>query len=297
MKNMKNMRKNILLTLFALVSATVSAQRTAHVHGEYSYVVGENDNITLREARHKCIELAKAQAIKSEFGEMITSDVIDTNVETNGESTASYFWENTVAMAKGDWLGDTTEPLISVDYSGGKLTFKAEVWGTAREIVQAKADIKWSIMKDVADKRLPTMTFDNNDRIYMTFRAPSDGYLAVYLIEGDDETSCLLPYPKDTGGRFYVRGGKEYVLFDKAIDAAATYYRMKTKHPQENDQIVVIYSPNPFTKCNDITVNARQPNTLSTHDFQKWLLKCQRADKEMVVDKKWIKIKNTPTAK
>ena len=63
------MRKNILLTLFALVSATVSAQRTAHVHGEYSYVVGENDNITLREARHKCIELAKAQAIKSEFGE------------------------------------------------------------------------------------------------------------------------------------------------------------------------------------------------------------------------------------
>lgn len=287
--------KSKLLSLFLLTCVNlplcVLAQKTVQVHGEYSYEVGENDNITFREAKRKCLELAKAEAIKAEFGEMITSDVIDTNVETNGEATSSFFWENTVAMAKGDWLGDTKPAQFSVEYVDNKLIFKAEVWGTAREIIQAKAELKWKVAKKVDGELEETSRFGSGDRVYLTFRSPADGYLAVYLITGDDETSCLLPYPKDPTGRFQIKRGKEYVLFDREIDPAAYNYKLSTKHPMEDNQFVVIYSPNPFTKCNDITGDAKHPNSLSTFDFQKWLLRAQRADSEMIVNKRWVQIR------
>lgn len=287
----------LFLSLCIIMPFVAVAQRTVTVNGTYTYIVGDNDDISLREAKVKCIELAKAEAIKAEFGEMITSDVIDTNLETNGEATSSFFWENTVAMAKGDWLGDTKSPELDIEYKDGKLVFKAEVWGKVREIVQAKTDLKWNIMKEILGQKSETTSFVSGERIFVRFRSPSDGYVAVYLIVGDDETSCLLPYRKDPSGMFKVRNGKEYIFFDKDEDPRASFYKLSTLHEKEANQLVVIYSPNPFAKCTDITGDARHPNSLSTHDFQKWLLKCQRADRDMVVAKKWVTIRKNNSEK
>ena len=280
----------LLFLLLVCLPMVGMAQKTENVSGEYTYEVGDNDNITLREAKRKCIELAKAEAIKAEFGELITSDVIDSNVETNGESSSSFFWENTVAMAKGDWLGDTREPEITIDYVDGKLVFTAKVWGTAREIVQARTDLEWKIMRDGNGEKEEAVQLNSGERIYVSFRSPSDGYVAVYLIENDDNTSCLLPYRKNTTGRHQIKHGKDYVFFDKEADPEATAYNLTTQNESEDNQLVIIYSPNPFTKCNDVSKNTKRPNALTTHDFQKWLLKCQRADRDMVVNKKWIRI-------
>jgi len=279
-----------LCLLALLATLPVEAQRIATVKGKYTYIVTDNDDITLYEAKRKCIMLAKAAAIKEEFGELITSDVIDTNVEKNGESASSYFWENTVAMAKGDWLGDVVPPILDIKYTNGQLVFTAEVHGKAREISQSRVDLKWAVMKDGAGKRVPATELDSGERIYVDFRSPADGYVAIYLMVGDDETSCLLPYPRDVDGQFQVKGNRNYTFFDKAADAAAYNYKVSTKRKLEDNQLVIIYSPNPFVKCNDITGDKLHPNSLSTHDFQKWLLKCQRLDKDMVVNKKWIKI-------
>lgn len=287
----------LFLSLCIMMPFVAVAQRTVTVNGTYTYIVGDNDDISLREAKVKCIELVKAEAIKAEFGEMITSDVIDTNLETNGEATSSFFWENTVAMAKGDWLGDTKSPELDIEYKDGKLVFKAEVWGKVREIVQAKTDLKWNIMKEILGQKSETTSFVSGERIFVRFRSPSDGYVAVYLIVGDDETSCLLPYRKDPSGMFKVRNGKEYIFFDKDEDPRASFYKLSTLHEKEANQLVVIYSPNPFAKCTDITGDARHPNSLSTHDFQKWLLKCQRADRDMVVAKKWVTIRKNNSEK
>lgn len=268
------------------------SSRIAQVHGHYSYVVGAEDDITLKEALRKCQELAKADAIRKEFGEMITSDVINTSSETNGEDVRSYYWENTVAMAKGDWLGDTEKPVIEVEYLNGKLVFTADVWGTAREIVQAKTDIIWQAMTDGFEKKRKTDQYDSGDRIYIKFKSPINGYVAIYLIVGDDETSCLLPYRGDNDGKYKVSGGKEYLFFDKTVDPQAPTYRLRTSNRMEDNQIVVIFSPKPFSKCTDVTKDSRHPNSLSTHDFQKWLLYCQRSDRDMVVTKKWVTIHN-----
>ncbi len=281
---------SFFLSFFLLFPLSAHAQREAEVSGKYVYVVSENDNITLKDAKRKCLELAKAAAIRDEFGEMITSDVIDSSVETNGESASSYFWENTVARAKGDWLGDTEKPQMDIKYEDGKLIFTAEVKGRVREIIQSKIDLKWEIMKDGADQKKVASIFESGERAYVSFRSPADGYVAIYLIVGDDKTQCLLPYPKDIDGRFEVKGGRDYMFFDKEENPQAKHITMTTKRRLEDNQLVIIYSPNPFVKCNDTGGDKQHLSSLNTHDFQKWLLKCQREDRDMVVNKKWIKI-------
>lgn len=283
--------KNFLL-LFLLIPTWAYAQREASVHGKYVYVVSDNDHITLREAKQNCVERAKVEAVKEEFGELVISDVVDSSVESDGSSAGSYFWENTAAMAKGEWLGDTKAPKIEVEYKDGNLVFSAEVWGMAREIVHSKVDLDLNILKDVNGTKTNASSFENGENIYLRFRSPSNGYLAVYLTVGSGKTYCLLPYIKDDDGRFPIRGGTDYLLFDKETDRTAQLYRLTTSHRLEANQLVVIYSPNPFTKCNDKSGDPRRPNVLHTTLFEKWLLNCLHSDREMVVDKRWLKIHN-----
>ena len=289
------MKIHAIISVFFLSSITAIAQtpREEIVSAEYTYTVRDNENITFGEAKRKCIELAQAEAIRNKYGEIITSDFIDSRVNKDGESSDSYYWENTVARAKGVWLGNSEGfPKFDVAYSDGFIVFTAKVQGLAREIIQSTIDLKWSIMKDGINDRVTADTFDSGERFYVNFRSPADGYVAVYLLEGDDVTSCLLPYSKDPDGRCPVKAGRDYVFFDKNTDPYAPHYVLKTKYAQENNQLIIIYSPNSFTKCNDKVTEKNRPRSLNTSEFQKWLLGCQRMDNDMVVNKKWIKIDN-----
>ena len=294
---MKKATKTLLM-LMLCVPLTGVAQKVVDVHGKGTYVVGENENITLTEAKLRCIEWAKTDAIEQAFGKSISSNIIDTNVSSTGaEGTveSSYFWMNTEAMSRGDWLGDSQDPVITVEYVKGELFFTAEVWGKAREIAQAKTNLKWSILKDVEGKQVEASSFTNGERLYVQFRSPANGYLAAYLIQSNSsEATCLLPYKTDTSGRFEVKGGKSYTLFDKTATPPAPYnIKMTTDQAFEMDGIVVVYSPNPFTKTNDNDADdARHLNTLGAREFRDWLRKSQQADREMVVETRWVKISN-----
>lgn len=282
----------ILLGILCLLPITSWAQKEKEVHGTFTFFVGENDDITLMAARRKCIESAKAEAIKAAFGEMVTSDVIVIESETNGDSNSKY-WENTILKAKGEWIEDTRKPEVSVTYENDRLLFNAEVWGIAREIIQAQTELQWSVLTGDSEKTRETDEFKSGERVFVKFRSPADGYVAIYLITGDDETQCLLPYKKNPTGRHHIKQNTDYLFFDKEQDPDAQNYKLSTPHEIENNELVIIYSKNPFTKCNEITGDRQHPNSLSTLDFQKWLLKCQRADKDMVVNKKMVKIKNS----
>lgn len=288
------MKQSILffLSIWCILPMTSWAQKEAEVHGVYTFVVGENDDITLSEAKHRCIALAKAEAIKSVFGEMITSSTIDDYRETSGKSSSSVFWQNTVALAKGDWLGDKKSPVINASYANGQLKFTAEVWGIAREIVQSKVALNWSVL---TSNERETTEFKSGDRVYVKFHSPAaDGYVAIYLNNfSDDMTSCLLPYRNNPTGKHSIKRNKNMLFFDKDKDPDATNYKLTTQQEIEDNELVIIYSPNPFIKCTDITGDEKHPDWLSTHDFQKWLLNCQRTDKDMVVEKKRIRIRKT----
>ena len=279
----------LLFFIFILPAFSVKSQRIADVKGKYTYILTENDNVTIKEAKIKSIELAKAEAIKEEFGVLVASDFITSDKTVNDELSSVYL-SDTSSSVKGEWLGDERTPEVTIECVNGELLFTAEVWGKAREIVRANTDIKWQVCKDLAGNKIEADQFDSGNRFFVKFKSPIDGYVAVYLITSDNETACLLPYRKNTAGRFQVKGGKEYVFFDKSIDPDASFYKLSTNKPQEYNQLVVIYSPNAFTKCTDVSNNPRRPNTLDERDFAKWLLKSQRADNDMVVSRKWVMI-------
>lgn len=221
----------------------------------------------------------------------VASDFINTEVGANDEFS-SYYIMDTSSSVKGEWLGDEQDPKVTVSVgNNGDLCFSAEVKGRAREIKRAKTDLKWAVQRgDATGKKAETDRFDSGERFYVNFKSPADGYVAIYLITGDDETACLLPYPNDTRGRVQVIGGEEYTFFDKTVDPKAKYYKLSTQLPVEANELVVLYSPNPFMKCADTSKDPLHPNVLKSKDFAKWLLKAQRADNELVVNRKRVRI-------
>ena len=296
MKSQRLTTQLLTLVLACLLPSGAFAQkaREAEVHAQYTFSVGDNDNITLREAKRRVIELARAEAIKAEFGEMVASDAVDNITETNGEEGNTFFWENTVSMAKGDWLGDTQEPRIAINYEDNKLVFTAEVWGRAREILQAETDLQVKVLREVGDHREATTEFRSGDRFFVEFRSPIDGYVVIYLNElASDQTSCLLPYPNAAVGNYPVKSGHTYTFFEESLSPnSKKFYKLYTKAEVEDCQLVVIFSPNVFNKSNDVTGDKKHPNSLSSRDFQKWLLKSRRADSQMQLSKHWLKIRN-----
>lgn len=288
----KNVFISMLIAMSPLAAIAQNEPREEEVHAVYELVIDDNSTLTLADAKHRAIENAKAEAIREAFGSMLTSDVIIDSDVTDGKES-SHFSEVTIDMAKGDWLADTQEPKLDVSFDNGVLTFTAEVWGRAREIIQARPDVEWNVIKGVPNKKNVSDSFNNREHIYLSFRSPIAGYLAVYLLDASNKAYCLLPYKNSATSTFKVEAGKDYMLFDPESDANCTApYSLTTRRPMEHNEIVVIFSPNNFTQTYTASDNRKLPKSLSTLDFRSWLLKNQRVDKELFVDKKRIKIEN-----
>ncbi|MDE6368207.1 MAG: DUF4384 domain-containing protein, partial [Muribaculaceae bacterium] len=288
----RNIHPARILILFMLALGlypNAYAQKTVSVHGTATYVLSENDNVTIKDAKVKAIEMAKVEALKEQFGMLVVSDVINSDRVVNDEFS-SFYISDTSSSVKGEWVADEREPQVTIECINGDIFFTAEVWFKAREITRVLTDIKWQVLKDKDGQKVESTQFNNGERFFVKFRSPSDGYVAIYLITDDKETACLLPYRKDNTGRYQIKGGKDYTFFDKTTDPAASYYKLSTNLLDEKNRLVIIYSPKPFTKCTDIGGDARHPSAVDSKDFHKWLLKNQRADNEMVVQYKWLSI-------
>lgn len=284
------------LLMIICLPSFASAQRTAKVEGEYRYILGANDDVTIKQARNKCIEMAQAEAIRKEFGSTVSSDMISSEKEINDNSSSSYLMETT-NTTRAEWLADEKPPMVSMAVEGDDIVFTAHVWGKAREITKASTDIKWETAKMEGGRLVESTGFNSGERIYLRFRTPVAGYLAVCILDETDKVYNVLPYKKDATGRFKVDRKEEYILFDKTQPNAhphATPLKLSTDNLQEHDQMVVIFSPNPFSIDSNLFVNPSSsdkiPNIMKRSDFDKWLLKKQKEDKDMMVQKKWLTI-------
>ena len=279
-----------ILSVCALACLTGKAQtepREAEVSDSITIMVEEE--MTWAQAKRKAIATAKAKAIEKEFGTYVNDAMIIQEMENDGK-VSSGFVNLTVEESKGDWLGDTKQPELTVEYNNDRLFLTAKVWGKAREIKQAKTDIDWKIINKT-NATTPTTTFISGENMYVSFKSPVDGYLAIYLID-TELAYCLLPYKGMTEGAYKVEAGKTNIFFDKNRDLLSRGMIMKTTQGAETNEVVLIFSPNPFTKPIDNRRRFNNPNSLSPVEFNDWLLKCRLQDREMVVQKHIIKIIN-----
>ena len=285
----------LLCLLFSFIgSANVYAQKEKKAHGIAKIVVeGDYEYMTPKELAEKCINLARTEAIKEVFGELIQSNTNLMDASINGEEMSNFYTE-TLLSSKAEWLEDTKKPELRQEMEGDKLVYIAEVWGRVREIEPVSIDIDWKILAGGTENFCESYKFKNKERIYIKFKAPCDGYLVIYILDSHlQQANCLLPYKNNTSGYMEIKRDKEYILFDPDFDRTAFPYNyvMTTSCPREIDQVVLLFSPNKFTKSNTNGGDRLRPQFTSTADFEKWLTNLRRKHKELVVDRsKWITI-------
>lgn len=278
------MNKRVFFGILLLIqTAKLIAQREAYVHGVASLEIGDGDNISLANAKNRCIELAKINAIKSEFKETLASDVVINTVVIDGK-TSNHMLDIESTSLHGEFLGydeQHPQPYITVTYENDKLVFTAEVWGIAREIVRAKPDISWSIL--CGNNYRPDTKFNNGDYLHVRFKSPVAGYVALYMMDSDGNTYCLMPDKHSKEEATYVSANEEYLFLEKRENGTPYRLKLTTQTDLSSCRIVLIFSPHKFSRCIESrNIGITKVNTIPNRDFSLWLLRAKRADKDMV---------------
>lgn len=289
------MKKIFLLLILSLVANSIClAQKAETVSGSFRYLVDERSAMTFAEARIKAIENARTEALKQAFGSTVSSDIVSETFVGPDGTAYSELREITQETARGEWLGDSSEPELDIKYDGDTHSFiyDVKISGKARRITKAKTSLDWKILCEGTDDSAESDTFNSGEHIYVSFKSPVSGYLAIYLMGDSGSVNCLLPYMNDEDGIFKVRGGQNYILFDRERDNSAVRYRLKTGRSVENNVVYLLFSTNPFTKCLDNSSDPSHPNSLSVSEFEKWRAGIMQHDDNMISEKKWVKIKN-----
>lgn len=289
---MKGLRQIIILFL-CMLPGTLWAQRVQKVSGEYTYFVPEN--VSLDQARMIALDRAKIQLIADEFGTVVGNTNVTRVENTNGSSDVKMMSLG-ASEVKGEWLETIGEPKYDVGYENDMLYIKVTVSGRIREIVSASIDIKAKILRNGTDDRFEGYEFKEGDDMYLSFQSPVDGYLTVYLYDGDNNVFCLLPYQSQNTGQIPVKANRNYLFFSSKDSEdipshVVDEYALTCSKELELNRIYAVFSPNSFTKAldsqgNDINV----PRYLEFADFQEWLSKCRMRDLDMTLVTKDITI-------
>lgn len=275
--------KHFLVITLTLFSLTVLAQKTKTVEGEYTYHAPEN--VTLEQARRTALERAKIQALADEFGTIVSQTELSRVENVNGKSDVNFLSFGGTEV-KGEWIETIGEPIYNIRYEGNMLVISCSVKGKAREIVSAQIDFTAKVLRNGTEEKFESAEFRNGDDLYLLFQSPVKGYLAVYLVDADAQAFCLLPYRNQTEGIYPIKANQRYVFFNERLAPSSERpqvdeYVMTTERSSEYNQICVIFSPNQFVKAVDGNLTDGLPRQLSSDDFNKWLAKCRKYDKDM----------------
>ena len=113
-----------ITVLFLFVAFACYSQKTVNVCGEYRYVAP--DNVSPTDAKRIAIERARLDAMAKEFGTNVSQTNLSTMHIKNGATETDFLSMGGIEV-KGDWLGDTQEPELKIDYEQNALVVTAKV--------------------------------------------------------------------------------------------------------------------------------------------------------------------------
>lgn len=295
---MKHERFNIFgfLALFLLIAVSpLSAQKIVQAVGK-SQVRMEN-NMTTEDVYSLAEQQAKIDAIEKEFGTYVEQQ---TDM-TLAEGRTSYNIIGTTKV-KGDWIKTNSinfsEDLRLETGAYGKQNVKyitCNIRGKVRKSAP-KANIDFEIL-NCPDEACRTTDFVDGEQLYLYFQSPVDGYLSIYVDEGDI-TYRLLPYvlmSDDFQSGVFIEGDTEYLFFAEKYNAfkssVVDEIVMFTTKNVEYNSIYIVFAEEKFVKPildKKEEIDGRiLPKSLSSEEFQTWLSE-NRAVLESFQDKKVI---------
>ena len=285
--------KSVLFAFLFVLPIMAFSQRERNVSGEYTYYLPSN--VTLEQARVTAEQRAIYVALVKEFNQTVYGS--DLSVLSNkGVDELDDFYSIGVVETRGEWLRDRKPTEFETGVEDGELFVKATVWGVAREIVAAKTMVDAKVLRNGTEPKFESNVFKDGDDLYLYYRAPEDGWLCVFLLNRfSNEDSCLLPYRQSPDGAVQVKHDKSYVFFDADKNQPdwnlVDEYTMTCEDSGEFNEIQVVFSSHKFSKpVSGESIVDDQPLTCDLESWNKWLSKCQTKDKDMVVEKRVIRI-------
>lgn len=263
-----------------IVSPVALAQHVEWVTGEYTYYAPPN--VTVEQAQQAAIDRAKVTIIADHFGTTVRSDMISVMGSNVNESLSIGETE-----VKGEWLRTIGEPAINTSFEQNMLVVSVKISGEIREIKESKISFDAEVICGNDGTLLNGFRFKSGNDLYLSFLSPVSGYVAAYLYCSDGIFRLLPDYLSDDGS-FNVKGGVHYMFF-KQEDGAQ--YVLTCNGASEANRIYIIYSPNKFYRANDVRKDGEVP-VMTFEEFNKWLGKCRRQDREMSVKSIDILIEN-----
>ena len=219
-------------------------------------------------------------------------------IELSGEKFNGYLVRSvfvgggTPSILRGEWIEDTKTPLVERKNISeeGVMELEVTVWGKARGISNEASEFKALTLRNKPEIRHADTEFFEDDDLFLYFTAPTDGYVAAYLIDEKATAYCLLPYKNDEDGQQPVKHGKEYIFFSKehadpAEKGITDEIYITCDDPNvEHSQLYILFSPNPYKKAVDtekLVEDRELPRQLSYEDFTKWMGKLCARDQKM----------------
>ncbi len=256
--------------------------------GEYTYVVPEN--VTREEAKRIATERARIDALAKEFGTSV-SEVNNSLISNRNEESNVLFQSLGSSDVRGEWLGDTNEPSYSysIDSKTGMSSVTVHVCGKAREIKRSEVPLEIKVLRNGTEPKYESESFRAGDDLYVSFLSPIEGYLAVFLMDGNGQVVCMLPYQSQTMGAYKVDANRSYILFSKDMvaemnRAMVDEYVMTCAGEQETNYLYFIFSMQPFSKP------AMSEGVISFEKFNEWRERIMRQDKQAQQQIKTIQI-------
>jgi len=252
------------------------------------------DHVNRLETNKLVEELAKINAIESVFGTYVqSSSELTVN---NGKSDFSIIGSTKV---KGDWVR-TLDIKFSEDIhkgTGTEIWITCQIKGLVRES-KPTAPIEVLTLNDVNITNRTT-TFLNGESLFVWFKSPIDGFLSIFVDDGDF-VYRILPYSSDGSNHsIKVKGDKDYLFFSKAmnstdlkiIDEIELYTLMKS----EVNTLIIIFSENEYLKPildNHIILEDGYslPNTIRRNRFEDWIATYKERYDDFIDRKIQIKI-------
>ena len=288
----------ILVILCIVLLYPIQAQKRKTVTSKGTAQVELIKSKSRLEIEKQVEEQATLNALEKAFGRIIiqgNSTYIE-NVNS-GEKVETYSEFDMIAnsMVKGEVVEVIDKKFT--DIPGSKTVDKkkediifiqCDIKIKARELVKPKIEFV-SYPLSCEDRRCKTISFQNEDDLFLYFKSPIKGYLSVFL---DDNINAfrLLPYQnmsEEYDGGIKIDADNEYIFFSTKKENnyfendyfVEDNYILVTESAQELNKIIIVLSKQPIDKpfleeSSALAKNGEQysvPKNLDSEKFQEWL--------------------------
>lgn len=273
-----------IITVLAVACTTMHAMAADDkaVSGTYTY--WGHPGMSMIEAKEKALDGAQNEALRSEFGTLVSQDIVQTNEIVNDKEKMA-FLSSTQSTVRGEWIATTGLPIYEEKYENGAPVVTCKVSGRGRKLSNKAPKIIVNALS-APDKRAVCSDFKDSQDIYVYIKSPErDAFVMVCLEDEDGTVFKMFPF-ETTPPQATFKKGYDYILFDKDRPGG-TLGEMPgdglfiSADKLELNRLYIVYSPNYFRKGNWNFLEEANLDTMTSKDFNKLMIELRRADEEM----------------